>query len=111
MLTEAQRQRFRALQQREEDGTLSLTEKAVLQAFVEQIEAGEAAYLRPAVERMRQERLQVEAQTKALHSLLRRKERLARRLERILALSASEREKINAQVSAILNAGPTGATK
>lgn len=111
MLTESQRQRFRALQRGEEEDTLSPTERAELQAFVQLIEQKEAVYLRPATERIRQERLRLEEQNRALQALLRRKERLARRLERILALSASEREKINAQVTAILNASATGATK
>ena len=111
MLTEAQRQRFRALQQGEEDGTLSVAEQAELQAFVQLIEDKEAAYLRPATERIRQERLRVEEQNQALQALIRRKERLARRLERVLALSSSEREKINAQVAAILNSSSAGAAK
>ena len=111
MLTEAQRQRFRALQQSEMDGTLSPTEQAEMEAFVQQIETAEAVYLRPATERIRQERLRIEEQNKALQEVIRRKERLARRLERILALSAAEREKINAQVAAILNANTTGAAR
>lgn len=57
MLTEAQRQRFQELQQGEEEGTLSPAEQAELQAFVQLIEETEAVYLRPATERMRQERL------------------------------------------------------
>ena len=109
MLTEQQRQRFRTLQQGEEDGILSLPEQAELQTYVQQIEAEEAVYLRPATERIRQERLQIEEQNQALQAVMRRKERLARRLERMLALSASEREKINAQVKAILNTDTTGA--
>lgn len=111
MLTEPQRQRFRALQQSELDGTLSPTEQTEMEAFVQQIEAAEAAYLRPATEHIRQERLRIEEQNKALQEVIRRKERLARRLERILALSAAEREKINAQVASILNANTTGAAR
>ena len=109
MLTKQQRQRFRELQQREEDGALSSAEQAELQNFVQLIEDKEAVYLRPATERIRQERLRLEEQNKELQALIRRKERLARRLERVVALSAAEREKINAQVAAILNADATGA--
>ena len=105
MLTEAQRRRFRALQQKEDMGTLSPAEQAELQAFVQLVEDEEAVYLRPATERMRQERLRLEEQNNMLQALTRRKERLARRLERVLALSAAEREKINAQVTATRNAG------
>ncbi len=111
MLTEQQRTRFRALQTKEDDGTLSLSEQTELQAFVQIIEEKEADYLRPATERLRQERLLLEEQNRALEVLVRRKERLAKRLRRILALSISEREKINAQVAAILDAKTTGTAR
>ena len=111
MLTETQRQRFRALQNGEENGTLSEAEQAELQAFVQLIEEKEALYLRPATERIRQERLLLEEQNQELQVLVRRQERLERRLKRFLALSASERDKINAQVQAILNANTTGAAR
>jgi hypothetical protein len=111
MLTEAQRQRFRALQQKEDLGTLSPAEQAELQAFVRLVEDAEAASLRPATDSLRQERLRLEKQNEALQTLVRRKERLARRLERVLALSGSEREQINAQVAAVLNPGSGGAAK
>ena len=111
MLTELQRERFRALQQKEDNDTLSGAEQEELQGFVQLIEDAEAVYLRPATERIRQESLRLEEQNRALQALVRREERLARRLERFLALSASERARINAQVRAILNANPTGAAK
>lgn len=111
MLTEHQSQRFNTLQQGEENGALSPAEQMELQAFVQQIEAEEAALLAPAMERMRQQRRRIEEQNAALAVLVRRKERLARRLERILALSIAEREKINAQVAAILNKTSTKAAR
>lgn len=111
MLTDSQRQRFRALQNAEDNGTLSVSDQAELQAFVQLIEDKEAAYLRPATERIRQERLRLQEQNQELQILLRRKERLERRLERMLALSAAEREKINAQVAAILNATAVGSAQ
>lgn len=91
MLTEQRRQRLRALQQVEMDGALSSAERMELDAFVQQIEAEEEAVLAAANERMRQERRQIEEQNAALAALIRRKERLAQRLERILALSTAER--------------------
>ncbi len=103
-MTTSQRKRFQALQQNEDDGTLSSTEQTELAEFVQQIEADEAAYLGPATVRIRQQRLRLEEQNEALRTLIRRKERLARRIERVLTLSASERRKINAQQTAILNA-------
>ncbi len=87
MFTEPQRQRFRALQQREDEETLTASEQVELQAFAQQIEAEEAVYLRPANERIRQERLQLAAQTAALKLLLQQREHLARRLEQVLALT------------------------
>jgi hypothetical protein len=108
MLTEQQRMRFRALQTKEEEGTLSPSEQIELQTFVQWIEEQEADYLHSATERMRQERLLLEEQNRALEALIRRKERLAKRLERVLAFSFSERKKINAQVTAILDAKTTG---
>ena len=76
MLTELQRQRCRALQNGEENGTLSLEEQAELQAFVQLIEKKEAVYLRHATERIRQERLRLEEQNQELQVLVRREERL-----------------------------------
>lgn len=76
MFTEPQRQRFRALQQREVEGALTTSEQAELQSFVQQVEAEEAVYLRPATERLRQERLQIKAQTASLQALLQQREGL-----------------------------------
>ena len=87
MLTELERERFRILQEKEDNQTLDAAEAAEWQGFIDRIEAEEAAYLRPAIERERQERLKIEAQNRALKNLIRRRERLARRLERVLAFS------------------------
>ncbi|MCW3055901.1 MAG: hypothetical protein JWN14_5071 [Chthonomonadales bacterium] len=108
MLTKQHRRHFRALQTKEDNGTLSLSEHTELQAFVQLIDEKEAGYLRPATERIRQERRLLEEQNRALEVLVHRKERLTKRLERVLALSISEREKINAEVAAILDAKMTG---
>lgn len=108
MLTELQRQRFRVLQEKEEEDSLSPSEQAELQVLVQCIEEAEAAYLSPATERIRQERLLLQEQNRALQALIWRKERLARRLERVLALSAQERAKIDTQMTAILHASITG---
>lgn len=110
MLTEAQRQHFRELQQKEDEGILSVSEREELQALIQIIEDAETVYLRPATERIRQERFKIAEQNRALEALIQRKERLARRLERILSLSLAEREKINAEVAAILNTNTTRVT-
>ena len=111
MLTEQQRTRFSELQQREEDGTLEALERAELNVLLEHLEAQEKAYLLPATERMRQERLQLHAQNEALKTLLRRQERLVRRLEHVLALSEAERAAIQSRLSEILGPSPTGANR
>ncbi len=105
MLTDEQRERFAALQQREEQGILTEAERSELNGLIAQVEADEAAYLRPATDRVHQERLQIEAQNAALKHLVRRKERLARRLERFLAASRAEQEAINAELTQILRTG------
>jgi hypothetical protein len=105
MFTEQQRKRFAALREREQISTLTEAEQAELEQLIRQVETVEAAYLRPAVERTRQERLQKEAQNVALKTLIRRQERLVRRLERFLALSRAEHEAINTELAHILGVG------
>ena len=109
MWNEEQQQRFQALRTRERQQALNPMEQAELARMIQELEAEEAAYLRPATERIRQESLRLEEQNKALQVLVRRKERLARRLEHVLVLSASEREKINSEVTAILSSTGVGA--
>lgn len=108
MLTEFERERFHVLQQREDDGSLLPSEREELRAFVQQIEDAEAAYLRPATERIRLQRLRSEDQNRALEALIRRKARLAQRLERVLEFSEAERNRINSEVNLILNPASPG---
>ena len=103
MLTASQRQRFRALQNGDENGALSAEEQAELQAFVQLIEDKEAVYLHPATEHIQQERLQIEERNRALLALIQQKEQLVQRMERMLASSKSEQEKITEHLTAILN--------
>ena len=52
MWHEQQRQRFQALRQRELNGALTSAEQAELALLMQEVEATEAAYLRPATERL-----------------------------------------------------------
>ena len=97
------RARFEALRQKEEEGTLTEAEQVELAQMIEEIEEIEAAYLRPATERLRAERAQVQAQTAALQRLVRRKEALARRLEQTLAKAKAERQAIEEEQNRILS--------
>jgi hypothetical protein len=99
----AKRARFEALRQHEEKGTLTQAEQAELAQMVEEIESAEAAYLRPATERLRAERSQIQARSAALQRLVRRKEELARRLARTLAEAKAERHAIEEEQSRILS--------
>src|ERR1700737_3541824 len=92
---ESTRERFRELRQREDKGTLTPEEQAELSRLIQQIEDAEAAYLRPATERLRREREAIETQNRALQALLTREEAFVARLETVLATLKAEREAIN----------------
>ncbi len=80
MWEEQKRERFRQLRLHQENNALTPAEEQELAALIEEIEAGEAAYLTPATERLRQEQEALEGQNRALEVLARRKEELVRRL-------------------------------
>ena len=103
MLTEDERTRFRALQARADAGSLTSDEQTEYQGFIQQIESDEAVYLRPATERLRQECIEAESRNEALRQLLRRQERLARRLQRILEKSQVEQNAIQTELSGIMS--------
>ncbi|HLK59642.1 MAG TPA: hypothetical protein VKU00_23985 [Chthonomonadaceae bacterium] len=64
----------------------------------------EQAALQASIERMRTERLELEAQNQALQVLIEREERLAAHLREVLAESRAERQAIEAEKSRILSA-------
>jgi len=111
MLTEPQRLRFSELQQQEEAGILNAPERRELNILIQMVEAVEKEGLRSATAHIRQERLQIQAQNAELKTLLARKERLVRRLERVLALSQTENAAIQSQLSEILSPVPAGANR
>jgi hypothetical protein len=102
--TQEKRARVRVLRSMEAAGTLSDNERDELQCLLAEMEADEAAYLAPATERLRSERLQIEAQNDALVVLADRRAALAERLERVLADARDEQDAIRKEVDRILQA-------
>jgi hypothetical protein len=102
MWNEQKRQRFQYLRDRQSAGVLEDTERAELTLLMDELQAAEARYLRPATQRLQDEREIVEAQNRALEVLLRRKERLAQRLEDFLAEAQAERRAIEGELAAVL---------
>ena len=64
----------------------------------------EQAALKSAIERMRAERLHLEAENQALQALIEREERLAAHLRETLAASRAERQAIASEKSRLLSA-------
>ena len=85
-MTDQQRERLEHLRSREADGeALTAAEQAELSAFLRRIEEEEAAYLRPANERLRAEIQAREERNRALRALVERRAALAARLEAVVA--------------------------
>ena len=61
MWDEQKRSRFQQLRQRQTEGVLEETDQAELGALERELKAAETSYLTPATERLRQERLALEA--------------------------------------------------
>jgi cell division protein FtsB len=102
MWDQAKRNRFQDLRRRELEGALPPAEREELVGLVAELEAEEAAYLSPATERLRREREQLDAQNRALSELIRRKEALATRLQRVLLETQAERQAIEQEARRIL---------
>lgn len=107
MWEEQRRSRFQQLRQRQGNGALTEAEQAELALLTQELEAGEAGYLAPTTERLRQERETLEAQNRTLEALALRKEALVRRLRDFLAESQAERRAIDGELAAVL-AGSRG---
>jgi len=102
MWDDQKRERFQHLRERESAGVLGDAERTELTLLIDELEAAEARYLRPATQRLRDEREIVETQNRALEVLVRRKERLAQRLEDFLAEAQAERRAIEGELAAVL---------
>jgi hypothetical protein len=64
----------------------------------------EQAALQASIERMRVERLELDAQNRALQALIEREERLAAHLKEVIAMSRAERQAIEAEKLRIFSA-------
>jgi hypothetical protein len=99
------RTQFEHLRAKEDKGTLTRAERAMLTAMVEEIEGAESARLAPAIQRLDDECAQVEAQNAALKGLIQRKKDLVRRLEQILVETNAEEDAIRKELGRILTGG------
>ncbi len=99
-----QRRRFQDLRTREREQSLTEAEQAELSRMTTELEAEEAAYLRPANARLQQRNHEVAAQNAALKALVEREKRLNRYLQRVLEKADSERDAIAKELSTILEA-------
>lgn len=102
MLNEQKRSRLEALRQRASEQALTAREQTELAVLIQEIEAAEAAYLRPATAKLRHERERLEAQNHALLALAQRKQDLVEKLRATLVEAATERRKIDAELSHII---------
>jgi hypothetical protein len=83
---------------------LSTSEEAELQSLVEELYAAEAAYLKPATERLRQENDRTEGQNAELDRLIERKQALVHRLKAVLAETRAEQQAIQNELATVLAA-------
>lgn len=102
MFDAEKRLRFRTLRQRQDAGLTTADEQAEFVKLASEIESGEAAYLTPATERIRQDRERVEGQNRKLDELVRRREAFVARLRGFLADARREREAIDSELAAVL---------
>lgn len=109
MRNKQQSERFRMLRDREQRNTLTEAERRELTLLVKERDEAEIASLSPAIERMQNERLRINAQNRALKALARRRERLVKRLERFLADTQAERQAIETELTHVLNDAPVSA--
>lgn len=110
MWDEQKREQFQTLRKRELEGVLTDAEQVELSQMIQGVESAEAAYLRPATERLRREREQVEVQNRALQALAQRKGTLVARLGSVLAELEAERQAIDEELVRIFGEGVTGET-
>jgi hypothetical protein len=102
MWNDEQKQRFQALRTRERKNELTGAEQAELARMIDELEEEEAAYLRPATQRLEQRNLQIAAQNTALKTLVEKEKRRNRYLQRVLKKVDSERQAFSAELASIL---------
>lgn len=102
MWNEQQKQRFQVLRTRDLQNQLTAEEQTELARMIEELEEEEAAYLRPANQRLDAKIHRTQEQNRILKSLIRRQQTLIRRMERLLASSQQEQQLIDREVQRIL---------
>ena len=103
MWNDQKRERLQQLRQSELTTALTESEKSELSALIQELESDEAALLRAATEKLRNERQALEVQNQVLQDLLRRRQELAARMRTVLAETQSEREAIDRELSRALS--------
>ena len=100
MWDDEKRKRFNAL--RKPGRRLDAADQAELAALVKELEEMEAAYLKPATQRLRHENDRLEKRNRELQDLIKRKEALVTRLEAILAEAKAEEHAIESELASAL---------
>ena len=112
MWNEDQRKRFQELRTGDREKTLTQTEQTELARMIHELEEEEAAYLRPATQRLEQRNRETDAQNAALKILVDRQKRLNRYLQRVLQKVDRERQEISMELASIMGSGsPTGISR
>jgi hypothetical protein len=106
MTNDQQHSRIEKLREMQFQGLLTEVEQAELKRLIQEIEAVEAAYLAPATDRVRQERVAIELQNRSLEALVRRKESLVTKLRNFLAEAQAERRMIAREFAAVMGGAP-----
>jgi D-serine dehydratase len=102
MWSDEQKQRFQHLGTRDREQKLTEGEKTELAGMIKELEEEEAAYLRPATERLKQQNTQRAKQNEALKTLVEREKRLNRYLRKVLRKVDSERNAIATELATII---------
>lgn len=105
MWDDQKRQRFNEL--REPGRQLNAAEKTEVVALVKELEDMEAAYLKPANERLRNERLAIEKRNARLAEIINKKKAFVDRLNMLLTESEAERRAIDREFASVLADAPT----
>jgi hypothetical protein len=99
MWDDEKRKRFEEL--REPGRQMDAAEQVELAALVKELEDAEAAYLRPATERLRLENDRRAQRNLELAELIKRKEALVERLESVLAEAQAEERAIENELASV----------
>lgn len=108
VLDSTERERFQGLQARADSGDMPTAEEQTgLDEWKRTIEAREAAYLRPANERLLLEAERLEGENERLRQLISRNQAIASRLKTALAEAIAEQEAIRRELQQILPSSQT----